>query len=140
MVIDERARHQLFQKLEEKLGPDEAAILMEHLPPVGWGEVATKRDLEVHQAATKRDLEAHQLATKRDLEAHQVATKRDLDAHQVATKRDLEAHQLGTKRDLEMLRLELTAQVDRALRRQTWAFMTSQAVIFFGISGLVLSR
>ena len=46
MAIDERARHQLFQKLEQVLGPDEASILMEHLPPVGWADVATKRDLE----------------------------------------------------------------------------------------------
>jgi hypothetical protein len=46
MAIDERSRHQLFQKLESVLGTEEAAILMEHLPPAGWAEVATKRDLD----------------------------------------------------------------------------------------------
>lgn len=46
MGIDERSRHQLFVRLEEVLGPQEAAVLMEHLPPVGWADVATKRDLE----------------------------------------------------------------------------------------------
>jgi len=43
--------------LEELLGPDPAAILMEHLPPVGWGDVATKRDLDQHAAVAKRDLD-----------------------------------------------------------------------------------
>lgn len=46
MGIDERSRHQLFVRLEQVLGPQEAAVLMEHLPPVGWADVATKRDLE----------------------------------------------------------------------------------------------
>ena len=46
MALDERARHQLHQKLEEVLGADQAGTLMEMLPPVGWADVATKRDLD----------------------------------------------------------------------------------------------
>src|SRR5439155_166358 len=46
MAVDEAARHKLHAKLEELLGPGPAAILMEHLPPVGWADVATKRDLD----------------------------------------------------------------------------------------------
>jgi len=46
MVLDERSRHQLYLRLEEVLGPEAATILMEHLPPVGWADVATKRDLD----------------------------------------------------------------------------------------------
>ena len=46
MVLDERARHELFLRLEEVLGPERAATLMEMMPPVGWADVATKRDLD----------------------------------------------------------------------------------------------
>ena len=46
MALDERARHHLYQRLEEQLGPEAASTLMEHLPPVGWADVATKRDLD----------------------------------------------------------------------------------------------
>jgi|SRR5687767_3411813 hypothetical protein len=46
MVLDERSRHQLYLRLEEALGAEAASTLMEHLPPVGWADVATKRDLD----------------------------------------------------------------------------------------------
>jgi hypothetical protein len=46
MALDERARHELFLRLEEVLGPEPAGTLMEMMPPVGWADVATKRDLD----------------------------------------------------------------------------------------------
>lgn len=45
MTTSERERHRLHQTLDEVIGPDVAAILMSHLPPVGWADVATKHDL-----------------------------------------------------------------------------------------------
>ncbi len=51
MAITEESRHRMYQRLEEVMGHDDASILMEHLPPVGWADVATKRDLD-HLATT----------------------------------------------------------------------------------------
>lgn len=45
MTITEETRYQLYKKLEAELGADDANTLMEHLPPVGWADVATKQDL-----------------------------------------------------------------------------------------------
>ena len=50
MAISEESRHHLYQRLEQVLGPKEAAVLMEHLPPVGWADVATKRALDALEA------------------------------------------------------------------------------------------
>lgn len=46
MRDDERARRELMVRLEEVLGPDQAATLMENLPPRPWSELATKDDLD----------------------------------------------------------------------------------------------
>lgn len=46
MAISEETRHRLHLRLDEVLGPEDASTLMEHLPPVGWADVATKRDLD----------------------------------------------------------------------------------------------
>lgn len=56
MAIDERSRHALHIKLEELLGAEEASILMEHLPPVGWANVVTKRDLDLKLDALEHEL------------------------------------------------------------------------------------
>ena len=47
MPVTEHERHQLFSWFEEHMGSERAATLMTLLPPVGWGDVATRRDLEL---------------------------------------------------------------------------------------------
>ena len=62
MAVSERDRHQFSETAREKLGEAEADYLMEMLPPVGWGDVATKHDI----VALKHDLhELEQPASKR---------------------------------------------------------------------------
>lgn len=46
MSVDHRARHELHARLDEVLGPEHADTLMSYLPPVGWPDVARKRDLD----------------------------------------------------------------------------------------------
>jgi len=48
MAVDEqKLRRSLHGRLEAALGPDEAALLMDYLPPVGWADIATKQDLAI---------------------------------------------------------------------------------------------
>ena len=45
-MIDERTRHEMYLGLEASLGTTVADSVMQHLPPVGWADVATRQDLE----------------------------------------------------------------------------------------------
>jgi len=54
-TITESTRFALQSRAREVLGEQEGDTLMAHLPPVGWADVATKKDLE--HLATKADLE-----------------------------------------------------------------------------------
>ncbi|CAN5571197.1 hypothetical protein BH20ACT2_BH20ACT2_03410 [soil metagenome] len=57
MAITEKGRKNMYQRLEQVLGEEDAAMLMEHLPPVGWADVATKQDLVAlkHEMASRFD-------------------------------------------------------------------------------------
>ncbi|MEZ5170906.1 MAG: hypothetical protein R3A49_09195 [Acidimicrobiia bacterium] len=50
MTIDEHTRHHVHEIAREQWGELAADTLMEMLPPLGWADVATKRDLEALEA------------------------------------------------------------------------------------------
>ena len=47
MSVTEARRFELHQELQKVLGVDVAHTLMDYLPPVGWNDLARKRDVEV---------------------------------------------------------------------------------------------
>jgi hypothetical protein len=69
MAITDDDRNHLYNTVREKFGARDAATMMELLPPVGWADVATKRDLDHLREvmATKEDLRALARELKGDL-------------------------------------------------------------------------
>jgi hypothetical protein len=57
MSVTESDRHQLFAWFEEHMGKDRAATMMSLLPPVGWADVATKRDLDAFADRLRADMQ-----------------------------------------------------------------------------------
>jgi len=98
VTITESTRHQLHQALIESLGEEEAATLMEHLPPVGWADVTTKTDLEQLRFATKTDLEQLRFAMNADIDSFRAETR----ANFAQLRSDMSA-------DIDSLRAEASA-------------------------------
>ena len=119
MTISEETRHHLYLRLEAVLGA-EASTLMEHLPPVGWADVATKRDLDGLAVAVKRDIES---------------TRRDIDGLAEGTRRDIERLAEGTRHAIEGLELKFSARLDRELRLMTWRLVT----VVIAVGSLVIA-
>ena len=122
MAISEESRYHLYQRLEEVLGAEEAATLMEHLPPVGWADVATKRDIDALAIATKRDIDAWR--TCPPTPRHQMTSNARLACWLSVT---------ATREQLADLR----SQLERDLRSLTWRLITvliaAMSIVLAGI-------
>lgn len=46
MPTNDSARRELYTALEATMGSNAADIMMDHLPPHGWGNLATRDDLD----------------------------------------------------------------------------------------------
>ena len=53
MSVNEQIRLEMHLKLRDVLGEKVADMLMDHLPPSGWGDVARKSDLELLAAEVR---------------------------------------------------------------------------------------
>ena len=98
MALTHAQRTSMFNTLAQVMGQDDAETLMQHLPPSGWDNVATKEDLragfaEIHaaiatgmaQAATERAEIKVQVATELAEIKVQVATELAQIKVQIAT-------------------------------------------------------
>ncbi len=80
MTVDERSRHELFGQLERALGPEAATTLMEYLPPVGWADIATKRDLDASAALTRSELRTEMADLRSELRTEMADLRSELRA------------------------------------------------------------
>ena len=78
MAVTESERYELYQVLVEKLGAEGAQTLMEHLPPTGWSDVATKHDFDHQRALFRADLDQHRAETRAQLDQHRAETSAEL--------------------------------------------------------------
>lgn len=58
MTMSEESRHRLYRRLEDVLGPEEAATLMEHVPPVDASELVTSDVLRGEMALFRSEFRA----------------------------------------------------------------------------------
>jgi len=56
MSVSGFQRHEVCEWLEAQMGPERAATMTDLLPPVGWGDLATKRDLQTEIGALRAEM------------------------------------------------------------------------------------
>ncbi|QGG94337.1 hypothetical protein [Actinomarinicola tropica] len=128
MAITEKSRHELYRRLEEILGPDEATTLMEHLPPVGWADVATKDDLR--SLESRLDARIDVLDARIDVLGSELRTEMAILGSELRT----EMATLGSELRTEMA--NLSTELHSTLRTNAYLTIGSMAALVGLISAV----
>ena len=114
MTITEASRFQMYTRLIETLGQEEASTMMEHLPPVGWANVVFTEDVRQSDllSSTRHQHSVDYLSLRID---------------QLAVELRSEIAHLGIELRSEMAQLaaELRLEISTAILKQTkWIITT----------------
>jgi len=115
-------RRTLYDALERSIGHDPASILMAHLAPVGWVELATKGDI----AEVRGEIS--------ELRGEMAAIGSDLRGEMAALKGELRGEMAALKSELRGEIAELRGEIKATLPRLVAANIASM----IAFSGLIL--
>jgi hypothetical protein len=124
MTIDETTRHRLHQSLDRTLGEDNAAVLMEHLPPSGWSDLPTRRDLDT---------------LRTDLNSQMVGLRADLNGQMSELRTDLNGQMADLRTEMAELRTEMYRLFTRLMLQLVGA-IAGLLTVFFVLARLTLSQ
>jgi len=129
MTITEAERFQMHEALSTAHGKEVAAIIMEHLPPTGWGDVARRSDVADLRVLTTKDMEIVRIALTSDMQALRLELTSDMQAlgaelrgemQELRTELRGEMQELRTelRGDMQALRLELRTEMHMLFNKQ----------------------
>jgi len=129
MTITEAERFQMHEALSTAHGKEVAAIIMEHLPPTGWGDVARRSDVADLRVLTTKDMEIVRIALTSDMhmlgaelrgEMQELRTELRGEMQELRTELRGEMQELRTelRGDMQALRLELRTEMHKLFNKQ----------------------
>jgi len=132
VTIDERSRHALYLRLEEVLGAEEAGTLMDHLPPVGWADVATRRDVDGAGALLRSEMASEFAAVRSEMTSEFAAVRSEMAAESALLRSEMTSEFAAVRSEMAaesaLLRSEMASEF-AAVRRDITVLQSDVAGI-----------
>ncbi|MFM7095232.1 MAG: hypothetical protein ACKOA5_02795 [Actinomycetota bacterium] len=117
-----------------------ADIIMEHLPPEGWGDLATKKELAEQGLLLRRDFETQGLLLRRDLETQGQLLRSEFALGMSELRRELTEKvselRIELKGELADVRSDINAAVERFGKEMSQEFTKQQKWMFTTMGGM----
>jgi hypothetical protein len=136
MAVTEEARYEVHKYFEGTMGPQRAATLMEMLPPVGWGDIATKQYVGTQIDLVRKDLDNLREGLRKDIDNVREGLRNDIDNVREGLRKELDSVHGGLRKDIDNLREVMATKADVAdrFRKQLLAIWSTN----LGLAGLIL--
>ena len=108
MTTTEAERFQMHESLIHTHGKEVADIIMEHLPPTGWGDVARRSDVAGLQVLTKKDIDMLRISIRGDMEALRLELRGEMQALRLEMRSEM--HVLFNQQLKWLVGMVITAQ------------------------------
>jgi hypothetical protein len=129
-MFSDEERRIMYDAFEASLGPRPAALVMAHLPPTGWAELATRAD--VHALAT---------ALRGEMAELRAELRGEMSDLRVELKGEMAELRVELKDEIAKLRVELRgeiAAVDKRISGLVPRLVAANVATTVGLFGLVL--
>jgi hypothetical protein len=136
MTITDGSRHQLHLSLDQTIGEENAAVLMEHLPPVGWADVATRRDLDHQTLLIKKDMELLGAELRGELGGEMAELRTELRREMAELRTELGGEMAEVRTDMVHLEVRMEHLFSRLLLQLIGA-MAGLFALFFALSRIL---
>jgi hypothetical protein len=136
--VSEARRHVLYEEVKELLSVDSANEFIAALPPVGWGDVATKADLTLirHEIATQGAELRGEIA---DLRGRMEGRFEGMESRFGGRFEAMESRFEGLAGQMQGMRGELLAEIANAKdSMRVWTIATL-ITLALGMAGIILS-
>ena len=118
MTITEAERFQMHEALSTAHGKEVAAIIMEHLPPTGWGDVARRSDVADLRVLTTKDMEIVRIALTSDMQMLGAELRGDMQALGAELRGEMQELRTELRGEMQALRLELRTEMHMLFNKQ----------------------
>ena len=145
LSFTEHDKRLLHNRLSDTIGPEEADILMEHLPPAGWSHLATKDDVTLSGAVLRTEVAELRTELKTEIAAVRTELKSQIAAVRTELKTEIAGLRTELRTEMSDLRVELKTdmaglrvEMERGFRSQTWKMVTAM-IASQGISVAIMA-
>ena len=141
MTSTDNDRRILHSAFERACGPRPAEILMEHLPPAGWRDLATKSDVESASLLLRTEMRTEFANVRAEMKAEFANVRAEMKSEFANVRTEMRTEFANVRAEMADLRTELVAGMEKGFRSQTWkmigAIVASQSTTL-GMVALML--